>query len=85
VATQRQFSPEETKPVEAKPEPPRETKREDRRVLRTLGLGVSPKRADDDPSAIGTYASAGAAIGPSRDSTAAIFSATIGLVATWFM
>ncbi|HEY8410087.1 MAG TPA: Nramp family divalent metal transporter [Pyrinomonadaceae bacterium] len=35
------------------------------RVLRTLGLGLITGAADDDPSAIGTYASAGAAIGPS--------------------
>jgi NRAMP (natural resistance-associated macrophage protein)-like metal ion transporter len=35
-----------------------------RRVLRTLGLGLITGAADDDPSAIGTYASAGAAIGP---------------------
>jgi Mn2+/Fe2+ NRAMP family transporter len=33
-------------------------------VLRTLGLGLITGAADDDPSAIGTYASAGAAIGP---------------------
>lgn len=36
-----------------------------RRMLRTLGLGMITGAADDDPSAIGTYASAGAAIGPS--------------------
>jgi NRAMP (natural resistance-associated macrophage protein)-like metal ion transporter len=35
-----------------------------RRVLRTLGLGLITGAADDDPSAIGTYASAGASIGP---------------------
>jgi Mn2+/Fe2+ NRAMP family transporter len=35
------------------------------RVLRTLGLGVITGAADDDPSAVGTYASAGAALGPS--------------------
>ena len=35
-----------------------------RRVLKTLGLGLITGAADDDPSAIGTYASAGAAIGP---------------------
>src|SRR3569832_2352137 len=33
-------------------------------MLRTLGLGLSTGAADDDPSAIGTYASAGASIGP---------------------
>src|ERR687887_2735939 len=36
----------------------------ERGVLRTLGLGLITGAADDDPSAIGTYASAGAAIGP---------------------
>ena len=35
-----------------------------RHMLRTLGLGLITGAADDDPSAIGTYASAGAAIGP---------------------
>ena len=35
-----------------------------RRMLRTLGLGLITGAADDDPSAIGTYASAGASIGP---------------------
>lgn len=35
-----------------------------RGVLRTLGLGLITGAADDDPSAIGTYASAGAALGP---------------------
>lgn len=35
-----------------------------RGVLRTLGLGLITGAADDDPSAIGTYATAGAAIGP---------------------
>ncbi len=35
-----------------------------RRMLRTLGLGLITGAADDDPSAIGTYASAGAALGP---------------------
>jgi Mn2+/Fe2+ NRAMP family transporter len=33
-------------------------------MLRTLGLGMITGAADDDPSAIGTYASAGAAMGP---------------------
>jgi NRAMP (natural resistance-associated macrophage protein)-like metal ion transporter len=42
-----------------------EKKPEGRRVLRTLGLGLITGAADDDPSAIGTYASAGAALGPS--------------------
>ena len=35
-----------------------------RGMLRTVGLGLITGAADDDPSAIGTYASAGAAIGP---------------------
>src|SRR5215211_5830337 len=35
-----------------------------RKVARTLGLGLVTGACDDDPSAIGTYASAGASIGP---------------------
>jgi Mn2+/Fe2+ NRAMP family transporter len=34
-------------------------------VLRSLGLGLITGAADDDPSAIGTYAAAGANVGPS--------------------
>lgn len=34
-------------------------------ALRAAGLGLITGAADDDPSAIGTYASAGAALGPS--------------------
>jgi len=34
-------------------------------VIRALGLGLVTGAADDDPSAIGTYASAGASLGPS--------------------
>src|SRR5580704_3810847 len=34
-------------------------------TFRSLGLGLITGAADDDPSAIGTYASAGAAFGPS--------------------
>lgn len=34
------------------------------RLLRALGLGLITGAADDDPSAIGTYASAGAKLGP---------------------
>src|SRR3954470_10433382 len=34
-------------------------------AFRALGLGLISGAADDDPSAIGTYASAGAALGPS--------------------
>lgn len=33
-------------------------------LLKTVGLGVITGAADDDPSAVGTYASAGAAFGP---------------------
>ena len=33
-------------------------------VLRTVGLGLITGAADDDPSAVGTYASAGAKFGP---------------------
>jgi NRAMP (natural resistance-associated macrophage protein)-like metal ion transporter len=36
-----------------------------RGVWRSIGLGLITGAADDDPSAIGTYASAGAALGPS--------------------
>src|SRR3954447_20214475 len=35
------------------------------KVLRSLGLGLITGASDDDPSAIGTYASAGAKFGPS--------------------
>ena len=35
------------------------------RVLRSLGLGLITGASDDDPSAIGTYAAAGATLGPS--------------------
>ena len=34
-------------------------------IIRSLGLGLITGAADDDPSAIGTYAAAGAALGPS--------------------
>ena len=34
-------------------------------VLRSLGLGLITGASDDDPSAIGTYAAAGATLGPS--------------------
>jgi Mn2+/Fe2+ NRAMP family transporter len=37
----------------------------DEGVARALGLGVITGACDDDPSAIGTYASAGAQFGPS--------------------
>lgn len=38
--------------------------RRERGVVRAIGLGLITGAADDDPSAIGTYASAGAKIGP---------------------
>jgi len=38
---------------------------EKRNVIRAIGLGLITGAADDDPSAIGTYASAGAKLGPS--------------------
>src|ERR1700750_1500368 len=34
-------------------------------IVRAIGLGLITGAADDDPSAIGTYASAGAKLGPS--------------------
>src|SRR5215204_2387088 len=42
-----------------------ERQEEGESLARTLGLGLITGAADDDPSAIGTYASAGASIGPS--------------------
>jgi Mn2+/Fe2+ NRAMP family transporter len=50
--------------AEDKPRKEARTSSRRSRVLRTLGLGLITGAADDDPSAIGTYASAGAAIGP---------------------
>src|ERR1700751_3320115 len=41
-------------------------------VFRSLGLGLITGAADDDPSAIGTYASAGASFGPSMLWTAPV-------------
>jgi len=52
--------PDERRPDERLPHEPRRTG-----VLRALGLGVVTGACDDDPSAIGTYASAGAKFGPS--------------------
>src|SRR5882724_6807917 len=48
---------------DAPPSPGKPAKRR-HRVLRALGLGLITGAADDDPSAIGTYASAGATLGP---------------------
>ena len=50
--------------AEGKPRVEKTSPSRGRRVLRTLGLGLITGAADDDPSAIGTYASAGATIGP---------------------
>jgi Mn2+/Fe2+ NRAMP family transporter len=51
--------PEEVRTAPGAPPPPRH------RVLRALGLGLITGAADVDCSAIGTYASAGAKLGPS--------------------
>jgi NRAMP (natural resistance-associated macrophage protein)-like metal ion transporter len=51
--------PEEVRAAPGAPPPQRH------RVLRALGLGLITGAADDDCSAIGTYASAGAKLGPS--------------------
>ena len=51
----------ETQRLDSKPVP--ESKR--RGIGRAVGLGLITGAADDDPSAIGTYASAGAKLGPS--------------------
>jgi NRAMP (natural resistance-associated macrophage protein)-like metal ion transporter len=45
------------------PPPPSTNKRPG--ILRAIGLGLITGAADDDPSAIGTYATAGAKLGPS--------------------
>ena len=59
-------------PFDLSPSPPEEVRAEigapppqRHRVLRALGLGLITGAADDDCSAIGTYASAGAKLGPS--------------------
>ncbi|WP_394824221.1 NRAMP family divalent metal transporter [Pendulispora albinea] len=55
----------------AQPEKPGSTgtstapKKPKKKVWRSIGLGLITGAADDDPSAIGTYASAGAKLGPS--------------------
>ncbi|MCU1272655.1 MAG: natural resistance-associated macrophage protein [Bryobacterales bacterium] len=54
------------RPLETSQQPIRTAGQDRRRgVLRSLGLGLITGAADDDPSAIGTYASAGASFGPS--------------------
>jgi NRAMP (natural resistance-associated macrophage protein)-like metal ion transporter len=44
--------------------PPKQNQGKRSAFLRALGLGLITGAADDDPSAIGTYAAAGATIGP---------------------
>jgi NRAMP (natural resistance-associated macrophage protein)-like metal ion transporter len=56
---------ESNQAAEDKPHVEEESPSGGRGMLRTLGLGLITGAADDDPSAIGTYASAGASIGPS--------------------
>jgi NRAMP (natural resistance-associated macrophage protein)-like metal ion transporter len=46
------------------PPVPGKGKKEKKGVIRELGLGLITGAADDDPAAIGTYASAGAKFGP---------------------
>jgi NRAMP (natural resistance-associated macrophage protein)-like metal ion transporter len=51
--------------VAPRPEHERDRERSRQGVFRALGLGVVTGACDDDPVAIGTYASAGASFGPS--------------------
>ena len=65
VALPKRVAPDERPQVTIeKVEAEKSSPPQKRGVLRTLGLGMITGAADDDPSAIGTYASAGAAIGP---------------------
>ena len=66
MATPKRSPAEESSDV-AEGKPPEEKTSPSRggRMLRTLGLGLITGAADDDPSAIGTYATAGATLGPS--------------------
>jgi Mn2+/Fe2+ NRAMP family transporter len=57
-------SPEPSLGTEQAPPSPAKRATRRHRVLRALGLGLITGAADDDPSAIGTYASAGATLGP---------------------
>src|ERR1700744_3977888 len=43
----------------------KQLKEPDEGILRAAGLGLITGASDDDPSAIGTYAAAGATLGPS--------------------
>lgn len=47
------------------PDPDADPNNDNEPVLRAVGLGLITGAADDDPSAIGTYAATGAALGPS--------------------
>ena len=51
--------------VAAAPAPQPQNEKKKLGVIRAIGLGLITGAADDDPSAIGTYASAGAKLGPS--------------------
>jgi NRAMP (natural resistance-associated macrophage protein)-like metal ion transporter len=65
VAIPKRSPEEESSHVaEGKPRGEERSSSRGRGMLRTVGLGLITGAADDDPSAIGTYASAGAAIGP---------------------
>src|SRR3954470_23439893 len=50
--------------VQVPAQAPVKDRAEKRNVIRAIGLGLITGAADDDPSAIGTYASAGAKLGP---------------------
>ena len=50
--------------IEKLSDTPSPQQRQSPRVWRSVGLGVITGAADDDPSAVGTYASAGASLGP---------------------
>src|SRR5690349_12766906 len=51
--------------ISAPPAPQPQNRKKKLGVIRAIGLGLITGAADDDPSAIGTYASAGAKLGPS--------------------
>ena len=51
--------------IAAAPAPQPQNEKKKLGVIRAIGLGLITGAADDDPSAIGTYASAGAKLGPS--------------------
>src|SRR5690349_22967071 len=51
--------------ISAPPAPQPQNRKKKLGVIRAIGLGLITGAADDDPSAIGTYATAGARLGPS--------------------